>query len=161
MASSTATRAAESYTDGVLGVGYNAQGAETSSDSITPIFQLANGEPDLIQPTAATRTPDVLNGQNVTYYPTHMPIQYIQEAYLDVQKQVGHGILVDTAYVFTKGTHLNFGRDINAVPADLLGPGDAQSRRAYPQFNAISGALFDGGVQLQRVADSCGEADGA
>ncbi len=137
-------RAAESYTDGPLGLGSAAQGYETSPDSITPIFNIANGEPSLVQPSAATRTPDVLNGQTVTYYPKNMPIQYIQETYLDVQQQFKRGVLLDVGYVFTKGTHLNFGRDINAVSSALLGPGDAQARRPYPNFSGIDGALFDG-----------------
>jgi hypothetical protein len=137
-------RAAESYTDGALGLGYNAQGYETSTDLVTPVFNLSQGEPSLVQPTAATRTADVLNGQSVTYYPLHMPIQYIQEAYLDLQQQLPKGVLLDVGYVYTKGTHLNFGRDINAVPANLLGPGDAQARRPFPNFAGISGAIFDG-----------------
>src|SRR5581483_4308900 len=36
------------------------------------------------------------------------------------------------------------GPDINQVPASLLGPGDAQSRRPYPQYAGISASLFDG-----------------
>ncbi len=80
----------------------------------------------------------------MTYYPKNMPIQYIQETYLDVQQQFKRGVLLDVGYVLTKGTHLNFGRDINAVSSALLGPGDAQVRRPYPNFSGIDGALFDG-----------------
>jgi len=45
--------------------------------------------------------------------------------------------------VHTKGTHLGFERDINQVPEALLGPGNAQSQRPYPQFQSISGLVWD------------------
>jgi hypothetical protein len=37
-----------------------------------------------------------------------------------------------------------FARDINQVPQALLGPGNAQGRRPYPQFTSINGILWDG-----------------
>ncbi len=52
--------------------------------------------------------------------------------------------MIEAAYVGTRGVHLGFGRDIDQVPAALLGPGDAQQRRPYPQYSGISANLFDG-----------------
>jgi len=68
----------------------------------------------------------------------------VQEAYLNVQRELQGGILLSAGYVFTKGTHLQFERDINQVPEALLGPGNAQDRRPYPQFQSITGVLWDG-----------------
>jgi hypothetical protein len=59
-------------------------------------------------------------------------------------------MLVDTSYVFTKGTHLGFTRDINQVPeGELSGYGSKYTScyndpSAYPLFCSIAGVLFDG-----------------
>lgn len=124
--------------------GWSIQGFETSTDLIHPIFSLAQGPPLPVYPSAATRTPDSLNGQQVSYFPYDTPAAYVQEWNFDIQHEFAGGVLLDGAYVGTRGVHLGFGRDINQVPPDLLGPGDAQQRRPYPQFAGISASLFDG-----------------
>jgi hypothetical protein len=53
-------------------------------------------------------------------------------------------VVIDAGYVGSRGVHLGFGRDLNQVPPQLLGPGDAQSRRPYPQFAGIGASFFDG-----------------
>ena len=71
-------------------------------------------------------------------------MSYMQQANFDVQRQFA-GFLLDGAYVWTKGTNLFFATDMNQVPANLLGPGNAQSRRPYPQFLTIT-AIENGGL---------------
>jgi hypothetical protein len=149
-----AVRTEASYIDGMVGVGDNAQGSLTTPDNINPVFTLGpnegynqgyvQGPPLPVYPTAASRTPDLLNGQNVTYEAKSIPTLYVQEAYLNVEHQVRGNILVDASYVNTEGVHLQFARDINQVPQALLGPGNAQSLRPYPQFTSINGILWDG-----------------
>jgi hypothetical protein len=147
-------RSADPYTSSIIGAGSNAQGALTSTDNVNPVFALGpkegygqgyvQGPPPPIYPTASSRTPDLLNGQNVAYESVSVPTQYVQEAYLNVEHELSGGILLSAGYVFTKGTHLQFERDVNQVPQALLGPGDSQSRRPYPQFQSITGVLWDG-----------------
>jgi hypothetical protein len=134
---------ANTYATG-LGTGYSVQGYKTSTDLMTPIFGLSQGPPLPLYPDASKLTPDLLNGQGVSYFPASTPMAYIQEWQFDVQHEIRKGWLVEAGYVGTKGTHLGFGRDINQVPANLIGPGDAQQRRPYPQYAGISGSLFDG-----------------
>jgi outer membrane receptor protein involved in Fe transport len=138
-------RPAETYTDGALGLGLNPQGylsAQYSSCVYCPIFQLQNGPPpgSVLYPTLSGFSDSQYNYNYINYYPVHMPIQYYQEAYLDVQHQLSNTFAIDVGYVFTKGTHLNFERDINQVPESLLGTGQVP----YPQFAGIAAALFDG-----------------
>jgi tetratricopeptide (TPR) repeat protein len=85
----------------------------------------------------------LLNGQNVSYEAKSIPTMYDQEIYLNVQREFSGDVLLSAGYVHTKGTHLGFERDINQVPEALLGPGNAQSQRPYPQFQSISGLLWD------------------
>ena len=46
--------------------------------------------------------------------------------------------MMEASYVANKGTHLLFPRDLNQVPPQLLGPGNAQLERPYPQFQGIT-----------------------
>ena len=124
--------------------GFSTTNSVTSTDNVTPVFTLAAGPPPYPQPTAANRTAAILNGQSISYWPSKPPEGYTQQMQFGLQHQVTENLLLEVAYVHTKGTHLEFPRDIDQVPASLLGPGNAQSRRPYPQYNGISAQLFDG-----------------
>jgi len=125
-----------------LGVGWAPFGSLYTTDGLTPVFQLSQGPPPVSYPTAQTRTPDLLNGQGVNYSVWNTPISYSEEYQLDIQHQMRGGVMVEAAYVGNRGLHLPYTRDINQVPLALLGQG--QNARAYPQYNAISTAYFDG-----------------
>jgi len=121
-----------------LGTGWTTQGFAQVTDQVTPIFTLQQGPPSPIFPTAALRTPDLLNGQDVNYSPPHEPMGYSQQYRLDIQYQVAGGLLLDAAYVGNKALHVPFARDMNQVPESLLGPGNAQLNRPYPIYGQIS-----------------------
>jgi hypothetical protein len=93
------------------------------------------------------------NYQNVTYYPEHRPIEYYQETLFSIQHEIPFQTLIDVSYVFTKGTHLGFTRDINQVPQSLLSNPNATNPKytscyndpsAYPLFCSVGAVLFDG-----------------
>ncbi|MGH9763250.1 MAG: hypothetical protein ACREAC_20675, partial [Blastocatellia bacterium] len=128
------------YTDGVLALGLNPQGSMGFSNSV--IFKLKTGPApgSVVFPTLSTLSPALLNFKDVHYYNPNLPIQYSQEIYLDVQREMPGGLLLDAAYVHTKGTHLNFSRDLNQVPENLLGTG----ARPFVQFATIKNHAFDG-----------------
>ncbi len=61
----------------------------------------------------------------------------VQQWNFNVQRQFGN-YLVETAYAGSKGTHLvATSYNLNQVPAALLGPGNAQPERPYPEFQNI------------------------
>lgn len=126
------------------GQGWVPSGFLTSTDSMSPIFAMRNGPPKAIYPTAANRTPDLLNGQNINYSFWKSPLGYSEEYQLDVQQEMAGGVVLDVGYVGNRGIHMPYTRDINQVPERLLGPGDAQNRRPYPQYAGINAAFFDG-----------------
>jgi hypothetical protein len=136
---------ANSYTSGWT-PGWAIQGSLQTTDQLTPVFQFSQGPPpgSVIYPTSASRTPDMLNGQGVTYIPYHTPVPYTQQWHFDVQHQIRGGIVIDAGYVGTRGVHLLFGRDSNQVAADLLGPGNTQPLRPYPQYLGIGTNFYDG-----------------
>jgi hypothetical protein len=147
-------RSADPYTNSIVGVASNTTGSLTSSDNVSPVFTLGpnesynqgyvQGPPLPVVPNLSNRPANLLNGQNVTYEATSIPTQYVQEVYLNVQHEIPAGILLSAGYVLTKGEHLQFERDINQVPQSLLGPGNTQNLRPYPQFLNITGVLWDG-----------------
>jgi hypothetical protein len=128
---------------GAEAVGYQPQNALTSADNVTPVLNWNNPLPNLLLTPSSQLNAASLNGQNVSYYPLHTPMPYVQQAHLSVQHEFA-GFVGDVAYVWTKGTHLPFQVDINQVPASLLGLGNAQANRPYPQFLQIAGDLFNG-----------------
>jgi hypothetical protein len=131
--------------------GWAIQGSLATTDMLTPVFNFAQGPPagSIIYPTAAARTPDMLNGQGVTYMPYDTPATYTQQWHLDIQHQIRGSIVIDAGYVGTRGVHLLFGRDIDQVTAAAIGeygaPGvDMQPYRPYPQYYGIGTNLYDG-----------------
>ena len=146
-----AFRSAESYSDGSLGLGLNPQGSNGYSSNFstgvsyypTP-WTLQTGPPagSVIYPNQSAFSNAKYNGQGVYYYPTNMPVEYYQEAMLSIQRQLPMQTLFDVSYVFTKGTHLNFNRDTDQVPASELSQG--ATAEPYPQYKYIWGAIFDG-----------------
>lgn len=146
-----APRSAESYTDGALGLGLNPQGSNGYSSNFTTgisyyptPWTLASGPPagSVIYPSQSDFSNAKYNYEGVYYYPERMPIEYYQESMLSVQHQLPDNLLFDASYVFTKGTHLNFNRDIDQVPESALSQG--ASAEPYPQYTYIYGAIFDG-----------------
>jgi hypothetical protein len=127
----------------------------TNLSSPTPIFHLNVGPPAAVVPTSANRTASISNGQSITYYPPNAPQGYAQQMHLSVQKQFGSWV-AEGSYIWSKGTHLLYPRDMNQVPASALGPGNLQLLRPFPQYQSITTNFNDANssynaLQLQLV----------
>lgn len=132
-------RDAEDFTDGTLGQGLNAQGSMGGANTV--IFPLDAGPPagSVVYPTVANTSPALLNGQTVsTYWPLSEPVQYMEDVDLNAQHQMPGDWMMQASYVYTRGEHLGFARDINQVK--ILGSGI----RPYPQYQSIYDGLEDG-----------------
>jgi hypothetical protein len=136
---------ADPYT-GALGVGLNAT-ASKGYDGTVP-FQLMNGPGPgaVLYPTQATLTNSTFNYDNESWYPEHRPVTYYQETLLSVQHEIPGQILLDVSYVFTKGTHLGFTRDANAVELSGMTASTScfNSPTAYPLFCSLAEYDYDG-----------------
>ena len=132
--SNPAARTAGEYENGTL----------TETDAIHPVFiaSAANPPLNLFIPGPNTRTPNSLNGQPVFYYPYNTPVARIYEGSFGIQREF-LGMVAEVSYVGTYGKNLSFFRDLNQVPQNKLGPGNAQLNRPYPQFQNITAGLFD------------------
>lgn len=134
---------------GSTGVGLTSSVSVSSTDGLTPVFNLAQGPPPLIVPTPATLTPALLNGQPVSYIPYHTRVPYVAQYQLDLQYELPRGIVLDAAYVGSKGMHLALAADFNQIPANLISkftnPGVNMAQyRPYPQYQGIATTLGGG-----------------
>ncbi len=107
-----------------------------------PVFQLQNGPPAYVIPTASDRTPSILNGQSISWWPFNARQPYSEEWNVSIQRQLGLQLAATASYVGSAGRHLFVNYDSNQVPLGLLGtPADRtnpQSLRPFPQYLGIS-----------------------
>ena len=72
---------------------------------------------------------------------------------LSIQREILPRTLVDVSYIGMKGTHLMLqSLNINQVPAELLGPGNAQTRRPYPNWGNITSGFPPRGDSIYHSA---------
>jgi len=142
-----APRDAENYTDGALGLGFDPHNVGNGGYvNGSPPWQLVNGPPvgTVVFPTLQNLSPEIQNYNSAQYYPRNMPTVYVQQFLLSGQHQFGGGILLDTSYVHTRGTHLNFATDTNQAPPSLLGCSGYNCGNPNPIFNAITSQNYTG-----------------
>jgi outer membrane receptor protein involved in Fe transport len=143
-----APRDAENYTDGALGLGFDPhQVGPNGYVNGSAAFQLAAGPPAgtmVVFPTVQTLSSGINNLSGVEYYPRSMPTVYVQQLLLSAQHEFGGGILLDTSYVYTRGTNLNFQTDINQAPASGFLCTTTNCGNPNPIFNNIQAQIYDG-----------------
>jgi hypothetical protein len=131
-------------------LGFSQQGQFVSPDGgITPAFLLRNGLPPVARPTESDLTAafgavplGARPTTSVQFFETgERRTGYLIQNNLNIQKELRGGYLVEIGYLNTIGHKLpatpQSGRGINQVPAALLGPGNAQALRPFPQFTDV------------------------
>jgi hypothetical protein len=131
----------------ILYTGFSTQGTFTSSNNgLTPAFILANGFPAVSSPTTADLTPGygaVPVGKPPTtavqFFNQNRETGYLYQTSLDIQRQLTKSLLLDFGYLGTLGHDLSgvVPISINQVPTNLLGPGNLQALRPFPQFSNV------------------------
>jgi len=129
--------------------GFSFRGNFVSPDNgLTPAFRLRNGLPAISIPTDADLTPGfgaVRLGQapvnSVEYFqPSSRSTPYMMSANFNIQRQLPGQVLVEAGYLSTLGHRLAIPASLtlNQVRPELMGPGNAQSRRPFPQFTDVT-----------------------
>ncbi len=128
--------------------GFSLRGSFSSPDNgVTPAFSLQSGMPPIVTPTPSDLIPGfgaVPVGQKPTtavdYFARNHSNGYLYQTNLDIQHEFAGNLLLDVGYLGTFGhrlpspTHEN----TNQVPTELLGPGNLQVLRPFPQFSNVS-----------------------
>jgi outer membrane receptor protein involved in Fe transport len=117
---------------------------QTPDNGITAPFLLRDGFPSTPSPTdLGPGFGAVRPGQPVRYAPAFIEAErqlgYSQQWNLIIQRELGGNLLIETGYVANVGHKLNGPTtNINQVPPQLMGAGNAQLRRPYPQFGNVT-----------------------
>jgi hypothetical protein len=128
--------------------GFSTRGNFVSPDNgLTPAFRLRDGLPASFVPTEADLTPGfgaVRVGESpftsVEYFePTGRATGYLINFNLNIQRELPGQVLVELGYLSTLGHKLPIpaGLTRNQVRPELMGPGNAQIRRPFPQFTNV------------------------
>ncbi|PYV92227.1 MAG: hypothetical protein DMG05_05275 [Acidobacteria bacterium] len=124
----------------------------STNNGITPAFLLDQGMPPFTGKLPVL-DPTIQNGQVADYLgPSGAKQSYLQSWQLDVQRETPGNIVLDIAYVGTKGTHLAANlENLNQVPATYLGLGSlldedissaaAQAAGILPPYPGFTGSV--------------------
>lgn len=129
----------------------NTLGFETSANlnspdnGVTPAFIFRNGIQGLNigSPVRDDRFGAVRVGQAtttaVTFFEPDRPTGYAMQYNFGIQRELGSNMVAEVSYLGNLGRKMpNSDLTINQVPPELMGPGNAQARRPYPQFSNVS-----------------------
>ena len=82
---------------------------------------MANPFPTGIQAApGASRGFDTFLGQNITYFNNDLMQPYIWRWSFNVQRELGHNMLVELGYMGSRGSKLTENRDLNYIPLEQL-----------------------------------------
>ncbi len=126
---------------GGYGVFYTLVGGNLSTQNIgsVPFFR---GETFVADPLVPTLTlnnafpagPSALPVPEIFAFEKDFKDGYVEEWSFNVQRQLGHHMVLEVGYVGNKGTHLDMAYQANQP---LPGSGAIQPRRPYPKFSTI------------------------
>lgn len=108
-----------------------------TTDQITPLVQLRDGPPPL-NVQALNLSGGAANNQSVTWIQGNSKPLALYQWSFGVQRELSGKMVVDATYIGSRGVNLWFPLNVNEVPTQLLGPGNAQLLRPYPQFQGIN-----------------------
>jgi hypothetical protein len=129
--------------------GFSFRGNFVSPDNgLTAALRLRDGMPPISVPTEADLTPGfgaVRPGQSpvnsVEYFePGPRSTSYLMSANFNIQRQLPGQIVLELGYLSTLGHKLALpvALTLNQVRPELMGAGNAQSRRPFPQFTDVT-----------------------
>jgi Carboxypeptidase regulatory-like domain/TonB-dependent Receptor Plug Domain len=110
---------------------------------IQSALRLRDGFPAFTRPPLTSALGAVPVGQRVnTSVAFFNPLQVAPISYqynLDIQREVARNLVLEVGYIGNTSHHLTANDlSLNQVPPQLMGPGAAQVRRPFPQFNNVT-----------------------
>jgi TonB-dependent receptor-like protein len=105
-------------------------------------FVLRNGFPSYARPALTSAFGAVPVGTrpttSVTFFDPNQKAPTSYQTNLDLQHEIGSGLLVEGGFISNVSRHLTANDfSINQVPPELMGPGNTQAARPFPQFSNV------------------------
>ena len=134
----------EDTVGGTMGFGSGSVGSASSSSTTTPVVQLSGSGANLpVLTGAAARNPLSYitpaspqgSGGTIPFTPYSLPIQNGWQWTAGVQRRLPGNMVAEAQYVGSHWGDMMFEADVNQLPANKLGQG--QAARPYPQFSGI------------------------
>jgi hypothetical protein len=120
-----------------------------STAGFTPVNLLSNPFPNgLLQPTGSSQGLITLLGQSPGGFVRHMPVPYAQQFNLNIQRQLPGGILLEAAYVGSRGVDIPITYSLNQLPDQYLSMGNALLQ---PVTNPFSGVVTSGTLSTPTI----------
>ena len=106
-------------------------------------FRLRDGFPVVTRPALTLAFGAVAPGErpntSVAFFNPKQIAPMSYQYNLKMQHELARGLLVEVGYIANVSHHLTANDfSLNQVPTDLMGPGDAQARRPFPQFSNVT-----------------------
>ena len=121
-------------------------------DGVTPLNTLSDPFPQgFVLPTGSSLGLSTQIGQSVVGMQRNRPVSYAQQWNLDLQQELGRGILLDIAYAGGHGVHLYGDYNPDQLPDQYLGMGGALNTQVA---NPFAGTITSGGLSSSTVAQS-------
>ncbi|MEO7648991.1 MAG: TonB-dependent receptor [Bryobacteraceae bacterium] len=129
--------------------GFSSRGNFVSPDNgLTAAFRLRDGMPPIEVPSERDLTPGfgaVRAGQSPIntiefFQPGPRDTSYLTSFNFNIQRQLASQLVLEVGYLSTLGHRLASpaALTLNQVRPELLGPGNAQARRPFPQFTDVT-----------------------
>ncbi len=118
----------------------------STQPGITSAMRLRDGFPALTRPAVdqlgagfGAVAPGRAANTAVTFFERSRPTPISYQSNISIQQELAKSLLLEAGYIGNLSHHLTApDMSINQVPFEKLGPGDAQSRRPFPQFSNVS-----------------------
>ena len=126
----------------VAALGFSTSTAFVSNGPGQSSFRLQDGFPAYARPPLTAAFGAVPLGQKpnttVAFFDPHQAAPTSYQANVNLQRELGAGTVVDVGYLGNIGRHLTANDfSLNQVPPELMGSGNAQTRRPFPQFTDV------------------------
>ena len=120
-----------------------------STAGFQPVNPLSNPFPNgLLQPTGSSQGLLTLLGQSVGGFLRNMPVPYAEQFNFNIQRQLPGGVLLETAYVGSRGVKLPINYSLNQLPDRYLSLGNALLQ---PVANPFYGVVTSGTLSTATV----------
>jgi len=114
-----------------------------SQADLQSVFRLRDGFPAVTRPALTPGFGAVPAGQrpntSVSFFNPKQVAPTSYQFNLDIQREITTNVLLEAGYMGNVSHHLTANDlSLNQVAPELMGPGDAQARRPFPQFSNVT-----------------------